>query len=42
MRQAATLNLAYLHVMRAPTPRLDAFLLARAQFGERPSLERRF
>ncbi|WP_027996427.1 alkene reductase [Simplicispira psychrophila] len=35
MRQAATLNLAYLHVMRAPTPELDAFALARAQFGER-------
>lgn len=24
MRQAATLDLAYLHVMRAPTPQLDA------------------
>ena len=35
MRQAATLNLAYLHVMRAPTPELDAFALAREQFGER-------
>ena len=35
MRQAATLDLAYLHVMRAPMPEVDAFALARAQFGER-------
>ena len=35
MRQAATLNLAYLHVMRAPMPEVDAFALAREQFGER-------
>ena len=34
MRQAATLNLAYLHVMRAPMPELDAFALARQNFGE--------
>ena len=35
MRQAATLDLAYLHVMRAPTPQLDAFALARQHFGPR-------
>ncbi len=35
MRQAATLRLAYLHVMRSPLPDLDAFALARAHFGER-------
>lgn len=35
IRQAATLNLAYLHVMRAPTPDIDAFALAAAHFGER-------
>ena len=35
MRQAATLDLAYLHVMRAPGPETDAFALARQQFGER-------
>lgn len=35
MRQAATLNLAYLHVMRAPMQELDAFALAREHFGER-------
>jgi len=35
MRQAATLELAYLHVMRAPVPEIDAFALAQAQFGER-------
>ncbi len=35
MRQAATLGLAYLHVMRSPLPDLDAFALARAHFGER-------
>lgn len=33
MRQAATLNLAYLHVMRAPQPDLDAFALAHEHFG---------
>ena len=35
MRQAATLGLAYLHVMRAPMPEVDAFALARQNFGER-------
>ncbi|QEE23366.1 alkene reductase [Rhodanobacter glycinis] len=37
MRQAATLELAYLHVMRAPADAigLDAFALAREQFGSR-------
>jgi len=35
MRQAATLDLAYLHVMRAPVPTIDAFALARAHFGAR-------
>ena len=35
MRQAATLGLAYLHVMRAPMPELDAFALARSHFGDR-------
>lgn len=35
MRQAAPLNLAYLHVMRAPVPDLDAFGLARTEFGQR-------
>ncbi|MGH8846103.1 MAG: alkene reductase, partial [Polaromonas sp.] len=35
MRQAATLDLAYLHVMRAPMQELDAFALARQYFGER-------
>lgn len=35
MRQAATLELAYLHVMRAPLTELDAFELARSHFGER-------
>jgi NADPH2 dehydrogenase/N-ethylmaleimide reductase len=34
MRQAATLDLAYLHVMRSPLPGLDAFALARENFGE--------
>lgn len=33
MRQAATLDLAYLHVMRSPLPSIDAFALARANFG---------
>lgn len=33
MRQAGTLNLAYLHVMRAPLPDLDAFALAHVHFG---------
>lgn len=33
MRQAATLDLAYLHVMRAPVHAIDAFGLARVQFG---------
>lgn len=35
IEHAARLNLAYLHVMRAPTPALDAFALARDCFGER-------
>jgi N-ethylmaleimide reductase len=35
MRQAATLDLAYLHVMRAPVPHIDAFALAREHFGPR-------
>lgn len=37
MRQAATLDLAYLHVMRAPASGndIDAFALAREQFGSR-------
>jgi len=35
MRQAARLRLAYLHVMRAPVPGLDAFALAREHFGAR-------
>ncbi len=35
MRQAATLDLAYLHVMRAPMPELDAFALAQTHFGQR-------
>ena len=35
MRQAAPLGLAYLHVMRAPAPEIDAFALARSHFGER-------
>lgn len=35
MRQAAPLQLAYLHVMRAPLPEIDAFALARAHFGDR-------
>ncbi|GAB3627882.1 N-ethylmaleimide reductase [Pandoraea terrae] len=34
MRQAAALGIAYLHVMRAPVPEIDAFALAREQFGE--------
>lgn len=35
MRRAASLQLAYLHVMRAPLPEIDAFALARAHFGDR-------
>ena len=35
MRQAAPLDLAYLHVMRSPVPGIDAFALARSHFGER-------
>ncbi len=35
MRQAATLGLAYLHVMRSPVADIDAFALARANFGAR-------
>lgn len=35
MRQAAPLGLAYLHVMKAPLPEIDAFALARGHFGER-------
>lgn len=33
MRQATPLKLAYLHVMRAPGPDIDAFALAREHFG---------
>lgn len=33
MRQASTLGLAYLHVMRSPVAGLDAFALAREHFG---------
>ena len=33
MRQAAPLQLAYLHVMRAPVAGIDAFALAREHFG---------
>ncbi len=35
MRQAATLDLAYLHVMRAPISDIDAFALAQTYFGDR-------
>jgi 2,4-dienoyl-CoA reductase-like NADH-dependent reductase (Old Yellow Enzyme family) len=35
MRQSASLNLAYLHVMRSPIAELDAFALAQTQFGSR-------
>ena len=35
MRQAAKLGIAYLHVMRAPVPDIDAFALARENFGAR-------
>ncbi|MGE8318562.1 MAG: alkene reductase [Comamonas sp.] len=35
MREAARLGIAYLHVMRAPDPALDAFQLARDHFGDR-------
>lgn len=35
MRQAAGLDLAYLHVMRAPVPDIDAFALAQQHFGPR-------
>ena len=35
MQQAAALDLAYLHVMRAPDQSIDAFALAREHFGER-------
>ena len=35
MRQVRTLGLAYLHVMRAPVPDVDAFALAREHFGRR-------
>jgi N-ethylmaleimide reductase len=34
-RQAASLDLAYLHVMRAPTTDIDAFALAQTCFGDR-------
>lgn len=33
MRQAAGLGLAWLEVLRAPVPTIDAFALARSQFG---------
>ncbi|MBU6257056.1 MAG: alkene reductase [Burkholderiales bacterium] len=35
MRQAATLDLAYLHVMRSPLATIEAFALARRHFGAR-------
>lgn len=35
VRQAATLDLAYLHVMRSPLPDLDAFAMAREHFPDR-------
>lgn len=35
MRQASALDLAYLHIMRAPLPDLDAFALAQQHFGTR-------
>ena len=35
MQQAAHLNLAYLHVMRAPLAEIDAFEMARTHFGDR-------
>lgn len=35
IEHAAQLGLAYLHVMRAPTPAIDAFALARERFGKR-------
>jgi NADPH2 dehydrogenase/N-ethylmaleimide reductase len=34
IEHAARLNLAYLHVMRAPTPAIDAFAMARDGFGQ--------
>ncbi|QIL80354.1 alkene reductase [Diaphorobacter sp. HDW4A] len=34
MRQAAGIGIAYLHVMRAAVPEIDAFALARQHFGE--------
>ncbi|MPM76019.1 N-ethylmaleimide reductase [bioreactor metagenome] len=33
MHQAAQVGIAYLHVMRAPVPEIDAFALAREHFG---------
>lgn len=33
MRQAATLGLAWLEILRAPVPTIDAFALARGNFG---------
>ena len=42
MRQAATLDLAYLHVMRAPTTDMDAFALAQTYFGDRLILNEGF
>ena len=33
MRQVSPLKLAYLHIMRAPVPTIDAFALARTHFG---------
>lgn len=35
MRQAAKEDIAYLHVMRAPVPGIDAFALASEHFGDR-------
>lgn len=33
MRQTAALDLAYLHIMRAPVPTIDAFALGRQTYG---------
>ena len=35
IQEAAKLQLAYLHVMRAPVPEIDAFEMARTHFGDR-------
>jgi N-ethylmaleimide reductase len=41
MQQAAQLNLAYLHVMRAPVPEINAFEMARCAFWRSSHFERR-